>query len=251
MPFFRRGLRPRVPANDRIARLRRVLDLARADYSHDFPEVTLRALPAAPPPGRLPRLELQPFRFPLPSPARIAVLEGGFLPDRNLRGFAIADMTGLRNYAPEALVLPLGLALSLADQKQRGLLKVPNLTTAVVVLTSLSDSPFEDHHRGLLWRAFRVPVFEQLRGWDGAIIARECEVHDGMHIDEAAAILHLHEDELLATQLTTFTEPIVRARTGLTGEIETANCECALETPRLRNLASLRANVTATATGRR
>jgi len=120
-----------------------------------------------------------------------------------------------------------------------------------VVLTSLGDSPLEDHHRELLWRAFRVPVFEQLRGWDGAILARECEVHDGLHIEDAAVILHLHAEELLATQLTAFTEPIVRARTGLTGDIATAQCECGAETPRLRNLASLRANVTAATTGHR
>jgi hypothetical protein len=207
-------------------------------------------MPAAPPPERLPRLHLQPFRFPLPSSARIAVLEGGFLPDRDLREFAASDMTGLLHYAPEALVLPLGLALSLADQKQRGLLALPSLTTALVVLTSLGDSSLEDHHRELLWRAFRVPIFEQLCGWDGAILARECEVHDGLHIEEAAVILHLHENEFLATQLTTFAPPILRARTGLTGQIETANCECGAETPRLRNLAPLRSNVNAAATGR-
>lgn len=249
--FFRRGLRPRVPANDRIARLRKVLDRADVDYSADFPEVTLQGLPATQPPEHVPRLELQPFRCPLPASARIALLEGGFLPHPDLREFSVADMPGLLNYAPEVLVLTLGLALSLADQKQRGLRALPSLTTAIVVLTSLGDSPLEEHHRELLWRAFRVPIFEQLRGWDGAIIARECEVHDGLHIEETAAILHLHGDELLATQLMTSNEPIVRARTGLTGEIATANCECGAETPRLRNLASLGTNVTATATGRR
>ena len=250
VPFFRRGLRSRVPANGRIARLRKVLDRVGVDYSYEFPELTLQALPAAPPPQRLPRLELQPFHFPLPSSARTALLEGGFLPHRDRREFAVADMAGLLRYAPEALVLPLGLALSLADQKQRGLLALPSLTMALVVLTSLGDSPLEDHHRELLWRAFRVPVFEQLRGWDGAIVARECEVHDGLHIEEAAVILHLHGEELLATQLTAFAEPIVRARTGLTGEIATAHCECGAETPRLRNLTSLRANVTAATNSR-
>jgi hypothetical protein len=231
--------------------LRKVLDRCNADYSYDFPERTLQSLPATAPPRRLPRLELQSFHFPLPASARTALLEGGFLPHRDLREFALVDMTGLLRYAPEALVAPLGTALSLADQKQRGLLALPSLTMAFVVLTSLGDSPLEDHHRELLWRAFRVPVFEQLRGWDGAILARECEVHDGLHIEDAAVILHLHAEELLATQLTAFTEPIVRARTGLTGDIATAQCECGAETPRLRNLASLRANVTAATTGHR
>jgi hypothetical protein len=230
--------------------LRKVLDQAGVDYSYDLPEVALRALPAAPPPKHQPRPELQTFHFPLPSSARIALLEGGFLPERDLREFVLADMAGLLCYEPEVLVLSLGLALSLADQKQRGLLKLPSLSTALVVLTSLGDPPLEDRHRELLWRAFRVPVFEQLRGWDGIIVARECEVHDGLHIEEAAVILHVHEDELLATQLTAFVEPIVRARTRLTGEIATAHCECGAETPRLCNLAPV-VRATAAATSRR
>jgi phenylacetate-coenzyme A ligase PaaK-like adenylate-forming protein len=159
-------------------------------------------------------------------------------------------MAGLLDYAPEVLVLPLGVGLSLADQKQRGLGRVPNPATAIVVLTSLGDSALEDHHRELLWKAFRVPIFEQLRGWDGAVIARECEVHDGLHIEDAAAIVHRQGGELLVTQLTTFTDPIVRARSGLAGDIETAHCECGAETPRLKNLTSLGASVAA-AVGRR
>jgi hypothetical protein len=228
--------------------LRKVLDRAGVDYSHDFPELALQRLPAAPPPKHLPRPELQTFHFPLPSAARIALLEQGFLPERDLREFALADIAGLLCYEPEVLVLPLALALSLTDQKQRGLLKLPSLTTAIVVLTSLGDPPLEDRHRELLWRAFRVPVFEQLRGWDGIVVARECEVHDGLHIEEAAVILHLHEEELLATQLTAFAEPIVRARTRLTGEIATAHCECGAETPRLRNLAPVMKATAATTT---
>jgi hypothetical protein len=231
--------------------LRKLLDRVNVDYSPDYPELALRILPPVAAPKRIARLELQLFRSPLPSSARCALLEGGFLPDRNVREFALADPAGLLSFAPEVLVLPLGVALTLADQKERGLLRIPNPSTAIVVLTSLGDSPLEDHHREVLWRAFRVPIFEQLRGWDGAIIARECEVHDGLHIEETAAIFHLHEEELLATQLTSLAHLIVRARTGLTGEIETAHCECGAETPRLRHLESVKMNVSTAANGRR
>jgi len=127
---------------------------------------------------------------------------------------------------------------------------LPSLTIAIVVLTSLADSPLAGHHRDLLWRAFGVPVFEQLRGWDGAVIAKECEVHDGLHIDELAAILQWQEDELLVTQLTAFENPILRVRTGLTGEIATGHCECGNETPRLMKLAPLRAKAAAATAGR-
>jgi hypothetical protein len=122
----------------------------------------------------------------------------------------VEDLPWLRVWAPEVLVLPLDLALSLADRKQRGLFDLPSLNTAIVVLTSIDDSPLADHHRDLLWRAFGLPVFEQLRASDGAVIASECEVHDGLHI--------------------------IESRPDLKGEVVTDHCACGAETPRLRSL---------------
>ncbi len=91
---------------------------------------------------------------------------------------------------------------------------MPSLQTAIVVLTSIEESPVSDERRDLLWRAFGVPVFEQLRGRDGSVIARECEVHDGLHIDEPAAVMQLREER----------------------EIVTEQCECGAQTPRLRGV---------------
>jgi hypothetical protein len=122
----------------------------------------------------------------------------------------VDDLPWLRVWAPEVLVVPLDLALSLADRKQRGLFDLPSLNTAIVVLTSIDDSLLADHHRDLLWRAFGLPVFEQLRASDGAVIASECEVHDGLHI--------------------------IESRADLKGEIATDHCACGAETPRLRSL---------------
>lgn len=125
-----------------------------------------------------------------------------------MREFSAAEMSFLRAWAPAVVVTPLGLALSLADQKRRGQFNLPSLNTAIVVLTSVNDSPLGDHHRDLLWSAFGVPIFEQVRGADGAIVARECEVHDGLHIVDAA-----HKPD---------------------GEIISDHCACGLETPRLK-----------------
>lgn len=88
----------------------------------------------------------------------------------------------MRTWQPEVLVLPLSLALTLADQKQRQFFDLPSLVTAIVALTSVDDSPIADHHRDLLWRAFEVPLFEQLCNADGRAVAAECEVHDGLHV---------------------------------------------------------------------
>ncbi len=165
----------------------------------------------------------------------------GFLPDGAMRRFEPGQSHLLEKYVPEAIVAPLQLALTLADQKHRRLLAVPGLNTAVVVLTSLGDEPLAGHHKDLLWMAFGVPVFEQLQSWDGTVIGRECEVHDGLHIDDSSAVLQCSDGELIVTELTPGAEPVLRGRTGLAAEIVTEHCECGAETPRLKNLASLHA----------
>ncbi|MDP9170520.1 MAG: hypothetical protein M3N54_07885 [Acidobacteriota bacterium] len=86
------------------------------------------------------------------------------------------------------MVCPLSLALGLADQKLRGFMDFPEPTSALIIVTGIEDSPLEAHHRDLLWSAFGLPVFEQLRGPAGAVIARECEVHDGLHVEDRAAL---------------------------------------------------------------
>lgn len=244
---FWRGFRPRIPAGDRLGNLRKALEQEKIPYAAAFPELALNSLPAAMPPAPRLRIDAESFRFPLPGPVRIALLEGRFRADRNMREFGFQDVAWLRSYAPQAVVTPLDLALSLAERKTRGLFDLPSLETALVVLTSFGESVITGRQRDLLWRAFGVPVFEQLRAWDGSIVARECEVHDGLHIDESAAILQLHERELLATQLNMPGHPILRARTGLTGEIVTGRCECGAETPRLRKLSVLQARRTSAA----
>ncbi len=87
-----------------------------------------------------------------------------------------------------SLVCSLDLALTLADQKMRGHFDLPGPTAALVVLTTVSDCPIQDHHRDLLWSAFGLPTFEQLRAVGGKVIARECEVHDGLHIVDTAEV---------------------------------------------------------------
>ncbi len=123
------------------------------------------------PAGRM-RTQPQQFIFPLAGPVRVALLEEGFRTDANVRTCSPDDMVRLSSYAPEALVAPLDLALSLADRKRRGILDLPSVRTAIVVLTSCEDSPLIDDYRDLLWQAWGVPVFEQLRGPDGTIIAQ-------------------------------------------------------------------------------
>ena len=236
IPWFGRGRPPRGDANDRLTRLRNVLKQAQVGFDPDQPELALKSLTISDPPAHQPAPKLQFFRSPLPAPAKIALLQGGFHSSSNLVDIEGTDHSRLKHFAPEALALPLQTALSLADQKLRGLFDLPSLQTALIVFTSIGDTLLEDHHRDLLWRAFQVPVFEQLRGWDGTVIARECEIHDGLHVDDGAAIFEVLEEELLVTQLAVLEVPIIRCRTGMSCEIVRARCECEAETSRLKSL---------------
>lgn len=140
-----------------------------------------------------------------------------FLSGRRRTGVSTGHRSGSSRGAIEklAMVCPLDLALALADQKLRGLMDLPEPTCALVIVTGVEDSPLEEHHRDLLWAAFGLPIFEQLRGPDGAVIARECEVHDGLHVEDRSALPE-----------------------GL--ETMSGICECGNELPRVRAFASVR-----------
>ncbi|HEY2843313.1 MAG TPA: hypothetical protein VGJ09_06670 [Bryobacteraceae bacterium] len=64
-----------------------------------------------------------------------------------------------------------------------GLDPLPEFTHAVIVLACPGDPLLPDSDRALLWRAFRVPVFEQIVGPRGALLAAECEAHNGLHVE--------------------------------------------------------------------
>jgi hypothetical protein len=163
--------------------------------------------------------------FPVPVPARLAVIDAEFRLASHMRAFDSSDVRGLAGYAPDAMALPLDAALLLADGKLRGLFELPSLKLAIVVFSSLDlHGAFESHHRDLLWKAFGLPVFEQLRGVDGRVVARECEVHNGLHFDA-------HRDA----------EPAA----GMAVEIVTEPCDCGLETPRLRPRRAVRTRAAA------
>ena len=68
---------------------------------------------------------------------------------------------------------------------------IPSLTHALIVLARPADllqtknSLLSAEQRQRLWRAFRVPIFEQIIGDHGVVLAAECEAHSGLHIESA------------------------------------------------------------------
>ena len=59
---------------------------------------------------------------------------------------------------------------------------IPSLTHSIIILWQPEQQRMSEADRESLWLAFRVPVFEQVIGKSGKLLAAECEAHDGLHI---------------------------------------------------------------------
>jgi hypothetical protein len=107
---------------------------------------------------------------------------------------------------------------------------------AVVVFSGMDAGVLTEEQRDQIWDYYQVPLFEQLVGTDGQVIAKECEVHSGLHISPAAAVLECVDGEIVMTSLTDTEHPAIRVWSGLTGRIESMPCECGRVEARLLGL---------------
>ena len=79
----------------------------------------------------------------------------------------------------------------------------------MIALLHPDEPRLTEEDRERFWRAFRVPVFEQIIAETGHLLAAECEAHDGLHIET----------------------PGLKPRAGEV--LETTTCGCGRTTPRL------------------
>ena len=117
------------------------------------------------------------FVYPvLPAP-RTAVLNPWFRPSGAIRIYERGWCAEASAYGPAAIagtwprLEPLFAA------------KLDSLTHAVIVLARQKDELLTVEQRKRLWQAFRVPVFEQVIGESGMLLAAECEAHAGLHVE--------------------------------------------------------------------
>ena len=123
------------------------------------------------------------FRYPLDPVPRTAVLaacfrQPRFRPNCPIQVFPEGWSAEVSAFAPAALAAPREHLLSLAAADQP-----PILTHALIALEHRGDPLLVMEERAGLWRAFRVPVFEQIIEANGELLAAECEAHDGLHIE--------------------------------------------------------------------
>ena len=123
------------------------------------------------------------FRYPMDPAPRTAVLaacfrQPRFRPNCPVRVFPRGWSEEVAAFQPEAVAAPREQLLGLAAIE-----KPPVFTRALVALENPGDPMLSTEERQRLWRVFRVPVFEQIVGPRGELLAAECEAHDGLHIE--------------------------------------------------------------------
>jgi hypothetical protein len=97
---------------------------------------------------------------------------------------ACADVAELSSLGAATIAAPMRVLYQLKRADWRPEFPVVVLSTCDGGLVSPADREF-------IWNSLRVPLLEYLVDPDGRIVARECEAHDGLHIEasfEASAI---------------------------------------------------------------
>ncbi|MGE5647297.1 MAG: hypothetical protein ACM336_16060 [Acidobacteriota bacterium] len=117
-------------------------------------------------------------------------------------------------------------ALAGSQAELAALRSAPRGARRVVVYTRLGERLMDAGLRERLWEAFELPVFEQLRGFEGELLASECDAHEGLHLETGSAIFEQIGGELVVTSLIARQTPVLRLQTGLSGSIVAHECPC-------------------------
>jgi len=141
---------------------------------------------------------------------------------------------GLKRFGATAVAAPAHVLHELATAVESGRQEMDALKHFIVAFTGGGHGELADADREHLWRTFQVPVFEQRLGFDGRVIAYECEAHHGLHtMAERAAFEETTHRELLLTSLTDLRFPTLRVGTRMTGSIQHNCCDCGNSASRL------------------
>lgn len=184
----------------------------------------------------------QTFRSPLEHTPKTAILMAGFQQTSDVKMIGGNWSKGLNRFGASALAAPLTVLRELATAVETGEQEIHGLKHFVIPFTGGEQGELREEDRELFWRVFLVPLFEQRLGFDGRVIAYECEAHSGMHIlPERAAFEETANSELLLTSLTDLRHPTLRVGTRTFGRIQHECCDCGNATPRLVGVRQLAA----------
>jgi hypothetical protein len=167
--------------------------------------------------------EKAPFVYPVPPAPRTAVLVPWFAEPHWLSKSWLADQARLAQLpqkfamASPIRVFPSGWCSEAAEYEPAAVaatfpqlqtllsLGIDSMTHAVIVLGRPAQPRLTEEDRHRLWRAFAVPIFEQVIGPNGELLAAECEAHDGLHVENPAMPLQgetVHDGRCLCGKTT-------------------------------------------------
>ena len=138
----------------------------------------------------------------------------------------------LAAFAPQVLVASLSDYQRLLDRMSLRTVEITSVDHAVFVITSIGDKPLTDPMRSVLWQQFLVPVYEVFVDRNSSILASECQVQEGWHI-EPGVNFETDNGEIHAVARGS------RIRTGLSGTVDDAPCDCGSASARLFHSAGL------------
>lgn len=131
---------------------------------------------------------------------------------------------------PNSLAGSFGALERAACGVRSGKLSMAPTVRRVTVHSRVDRGLLREADRDSLWRAFELPVFEQMRGLDGELLAWECEAHTGLHLHAEHAIVEASGNggggELVLTSLAGLRYPMLRVLSGLVGRYREGLCEC-------------------------
>jgi hypothetical protein len=149
------------------------------------------------------------FVYPIEPAPRTALLVPWFYSKGKVRVFCNGWSEEVAKFAPEAVAAtPVQLEALIASG-------VPSLRNAVIALLRPGERRLTDADRERLWRAFHVPVFEQIIGERNELLATECEAHDGLHVVSNTLVIEQH------------------AGLNVGQALDTTPCACGRKSPRL------------------
>lgn len=153
-------------------------------------------------------------------------------------GVAILQRSGLsevQRSAPELIAGSVETLRELAAAVMASRTRLESLRWGVIAWTGPGRSAMTAPDRSLFWHAFGVPVWEQLRGFHGELLAEQCELAQGWHLNEENAIWEVpahHARGMLVTSLVNLRHPVLRLEIGVEGRLAPGRCECGREGPR-------------------
>ncbi|MEO8098803.1 MAG: hypothetical protein ABI811_13960 [Acidobacteriota bacterium] len=127
------------------------------------------------------------FHYPLGDAPRTAVLVPWF---REPRQLALRRQQPVRVFAkgwtPDTALFSPAAIVGTREQLLN-LIAIPSPADmhALIAVSRWGQPLLTASERERLWRAFHVPVFEQIIGATGRVLAAECEAHDGLHVAQS------------------------------------------------------------------